>query len=892
VYDPRAYGALCNRCWLASRRAGGPVPPEEPDGAKILIVGEAPGGDEVVVGRPFVGPSGRELFVSLGALGYNRGNFAISNTMLCRPLGELERMKYALGKENKRRDRLNQQLPLGEEPYEKYLHPADACRPRLLNELVKYPNIIALGNISLKAVTGSAHTITKVRGSTISGWMDAETGFYPEDNAPIRPPESKPIRILPTLHPAHVLRYRKWTIPFRGDLGRAMRWFTGRTNWRDPVLDLHPTPEALRRFLTSKPPFFAFDLETDSREPLIAKIRRFGIGTTEKVVVVPLRSTTDPYMHFYTEQDEAEIHSLLRKWITDPSILKVSWNGITYDGPILQQTYKVKLRRHYDGIIVHHCVDSELPHTLGFVGTTMTDIVAWKQDSEDPINCSDAELTERNWKDVIVTGRLKEPLDQALQLRDQVDVARKDHRVQEVCAGMHRTGLLVDPVARDEHDRFYLNQIVTQTHRVRDALGQKDFNPNSSIQLGELLFQEWGLPPVELSDTTGAPSTNDHTLRTYLTKYNLTEQQKVVINGSRIIRKAVKYRGTFLLKLRPYGEAIPEDEYALDEEETDEEREYRRKKDLKKEGILLPDGRIHASWKCHVAVTGRMACSHPNMQNWDRALRNIVVAAPGHVLVGADEDQLELRFAAAIWGLKNMLEIFKDPSRDPHSETAVTIFGEKAAALFKRALEWARQLDEKGKKRAAKKFPEWAYIRDFAKNLRYACAYGAQDEKVHEMITGTEDKDGNLIYADKTLSETRRARRALLDSDPEYEIAWADLLEEFRHKGFLAEPIWGRKRYFLDGEEPNEIYNFKVQSGCAAIVNDATFEIVEQIPFERWGPGTGLVHQGHDALVVECPELEGERVKKIMTACMTRRYPGLDVDFTAEAKIGRKWSEV
>jgi hypothetical protein len=83
-------------------------------------------------------------------------------------------------------------------------------------------------------------------------------------------------------------------------------------------------------------------------------------------------------------------------------------------------------------------------------------------------------------------------------------------------------------------------------------------------------------------------------------------------------------------------------------------------------------------------------------------------------------------------------------------------------------------------------------------------------------------------------------------------------------------------------------------SGGSALVHLATFRMLDAIPFEKWGRGTGLIHQGHDSLVVECPAAEGERVAKLLEECMKEdgRKFGLDLPFIGESKVGRNLKEV
>jgi DNA polymerase I-like protein with 3'-5' exonuclease and polymerase domains len=130
-----------------------------------------------------------------------------------------------------------------------------------------------------------------------------------------------------------------------------------------------------------------------------------------------------------------------------------------------------------------------------------------------------------------------------------------------------------------------------------------------------------------------------------------------------------------------------------------------------------------------------------------------------------------------------------------------------------------------------------------------------------------------------------------LDANPEIRTWWDDVVEQVRRDGFLAEPILGRRRDFLDGmddleETRSEIINFGPQSATAALINKATVAIVEgPIPFGKWGPNTGLVNQTHDSLLFEVPESKAVWAKEQVRDAMTQRFDCLPVWFTADAKV-------
>ncbi|MBR1837385.1 MAG: uracil-DNA glycosylase [Kiritimatiellae bacterium] len=77
--------AACKACGLADTRTL-PVPGEgNPASPEVMFVGEAPGRDEDVAGRPFVGRAGKLLDKMIAAMGFAREEVFIANVVKCRP---------------------------------------------------------------------------------------------------------------------------------------------------------------------------------------------------------------------------------------------------------------------------------------------------------------------------------------------------------------------------------------------------------------------------------------------------------------------------------------------------------------------------------------------------------------------------------------------------------------------------------------------------------------------------------------------------------------------------------------------------------------------------------------------------------------------------------------
>ena len=133
----RSQVAACTACELAQSRTNA-VFVEGPDQADWMFVGEAPGQQEDLQGKPFVGRAGSLLTQMLLALGLKREQVFIANTLKCRPPNN--------------RDPQSQEL--------------QACEKFLLAqiELVQPKVIVALGRFSAQALTGTEQSLSRVRG--------------------------------------------------------------------------------------------------------------------------------------------------------------------------------------------------------------------------------------------------------------------------------------------------------------------------------------------------------------------------------------------------------------------------------------------------------------------------------------------------------------------------------------------------------------------------------------------------------------------------------------------------------------------------------------------------------------------------------------------------------
>ena len=139
--------------------------------ADLMFIGEAPGADEDKQGEPFVGRAGQLLTQIIEAgMKLKRSDVYIANVLKCRPPGNRN--------------------PASDE--------VETCSPYLIRqiELIQPKVIVALGSFAAQMLLGTKTGITRLRGE-FHDCKVAGLNF---------PPHKKPPVVMPTYHPAYLLR--------------------------------------------------------------------------------------------------------------------------------------------------------------------------------------------------------------------------------------------------------------------------------------------------------------------------------------------------------------------------------------------------------------------------------------------------------------------------------------------------------------------------------------------------------------------------------------------------------------------------------------------------------------------------------------------------------------
>jgi len=159
--DLRDTALACTACRLAESRTHVVFGEGDPD-ARLMLVGEAPGKNEDLQGKPFVGAAGHLLDELMASIGITREEAYIANVLKCRPPGN--------------RDPQQDEI--------------DSCKGYLREQIrMVHPEVVVtLGNFATRLLVPTEVGITRMRGQAIDWWLGAT--------------------LIPTFHPAAALRGR------------------------------------------------------------------------------------------------------------------------------------------------------------------------------------------------------------------------------------------------------------------------------------------------------------------------------------------------------------------------------------------------------------------------------------------------------------------------------------------------------------------------------------------------------------------------------------------------------------------------------------------------------------------------------------------------------------
>jgi DNA polymerase I len=279
--------------------------------------------------------------------------------------------------------------------------------------------------------------------------------------------------------------------------------------------------------------------------------------------------------------------------------------------------------------------------------------------------------------------------------------------------------------------------------------------------------------------------------------------------------------------------------------------------------LIGEDGRLHTTINQHVAATGRLSTTSPNLQaipirtELGREIRSAFVTEPGSRLLSADYSQIELRILAHVSGEPKLREAF-ERGEDIHRATAAEVLDKDPAKLT-------------------------AGERAIAKMINFGIVYGISAFGLSENLDIP--KDQAQAYID-----------AYLARFPHVQAFIARTIAQATEDGY-ATSLLGRRRPVPELRAMNRqtrgfgervAVNFVMQGSNADIIKVAMVAIHERLRAE--GRGAHLVLQVHDELLLEVPETEVSKVRELVREEMVGAYP-LDPALAVDIGVGDDWAE-
>ncbi len=422
------------------------------------------------------------------------------------------------------------------------------------------------------------------------------------------------------------------------------------TSGGDAVYDLVLTEDALDRWLERliAARLFAFDTETTSLDYMRAEL----VGVS--FAVEPGQAAYVPLAHSYPgapeQLDRERVLARLKPLLEDPDRAKLGQN-LKYDMNVLVNhgigmrgaAHDTMLESYVlDSTATRHDMDSLAKKYLDHDTIHFEDIAGKgaKQLTFDQIPLDQAGPYAA--EDADVTLQLHRALWPRLESEPRLERLYREIEIPlvPVLSRMERNGVRIDAAQLAAQSKDMAERMHGLEQAAYENAGRK-FNMGSPKQIGEIFFQELGLPVVAKTPK-GAASTSETVLQ------QLAEQ------GHDLPRIILEHRG--LAKLRStYTDKLPQ--------------------------MVNPvTGRVHTSYHQAVAATGRLSSSEPNLQNIPirsedgRRIRRAFVPETGYRMLAADYSQIELRIMAHLSGDERLLAAFA-AGLDIHRATAAEVWG-------------------------------------------------------------------------------------------------------------------------------------------------------------------------------------------------------------------------
>lgn len=819
------------------------VPGKGPIDSPFVVVGEAPGVQEIKQGAPFVGPSGAVFEYALRQ--FPKESYPepyvtnVSKTMITFAKDPAALSQLAMDR-----------------------------RPALLEELKGHKRkvILALGSVALQALTGNtAVKITQVRGT-------------------IFPSELADVGIVAALHPAYLLRGNGSLRQFKSDIAYAVQLAQGNPPhpWHPPkwtIIESSAELFALINRIRALPAgtFVAADIETTGFRHRSDKILNLSLSFDGNVVYTISGHKTDAQSPNFQWKDPLTgaifkggypnlIHLCHFLFGANPNVRWV-WHNGKFDAKFFHHIGQTNCRVDDDTMLMSYALDEQRGiHDLETVSGDWLTSPNWKgtldqykkkKSSYDVIPFPI--LYRYAAYDVANTWRLANLLWGMILLdkKSHLQYTKSLIPASTYLIEIEKAGIAVDEerVAQnrerlEEEAIPYIEDIKRIANNVRPGY-YSDKVVNSPKQLAELIFDDLKLKPAKGPNirSTSADIIEklpDHPLLQSLRKY----------------RKVQKALSTYVI---PYT------------------------KDPEK-GYIEDDGKVHTTYLIHGTATGRLSSRDPNLQNIPRdpILRGQFVALPGRMFIEPDLNQAELRSLAILSGDPTLCRIYLEGRESLHEVTRRAIFGMPEDWSPTEIIYYLNKFYLTPETRYNPSTGEDELMHEMkmvAKNVNFGIIYGITEAGLSEQ-TGQAPQDCKVW-----LESWANA----------YPVAWK-FIQTCRQAPLFGRnlvTVFGyRKRFQVVTPEnivavQNESANMPHQSTASVITMHGGIRTYRKIrEYDAY-----YINTVHDSLLIDAPlDYEVARtVTSIVTKELTQvpRDWGLtEIPFVADAKWGTRWGSL
>lgn len=572
------------------------VGPEGSLDAKIVIVGEAPGRDEVIQRRPFVGEAGRELNRFLSSAKLTRSDCYITNVIKERPPNN-DISKFIVFPKSAK------QAPSITPAYLEY-------EKQLFEELskVKANVIVPMGNTALYALTRQ-RGIEKYRGSILSNNKVGRVA-----------------KVIPTIHPAAAL-------PYRGNY--QYRRFIVHDLMRIKLDSAFPELRLPKRDLRIKPTFdeiisyidycksadyLGFDIEVINQE-----VSHLAISpSSEEAMSIPFLWDKTNYL---SDEEEADVWIALAKLLQNPKITKIAQYG-TFDATFVFSKYGIRPFPMEDTHIQHSILYPELPRDLGFLCSIYTrepyykdDGKVWKEGTFD-----DEDFSIYNAKDAAVLHQIFHRVEERLIKQGNLEVYRTQRDLIPPIVYMTSKGIRVDKAGMEAHSKRAKEILDDLEFQIEQATEGIIANPASAQQVMNYFYIHKGVKPYLKK---GRPTGDEDALKR-LAKPTSTRQgypeARLILDH----RYHKKLKGTYL--------------------------DMRLDKDGRLRSAINPGKTVSG----RLASKKTIFDTGADIQNQHSEMKPYILSDKGYILCKQDLSQAENRIVAYIAPEPSMIEAFEN----------------------------------------------------------------------------------------------------------------------------------------------------------------------------------------------------------------------------------------